>query len=337
MWAMVLEETGKDLVYKEVPDPVIQEDDDVIIKVKACGVCATDLKVMSGYIDTNGLPRILGHEPMGVVTEIGKSVKNVEIGDRVITSTYTVCKNCKFCRNARETLCENVSGRLGITHDGGFAEYFKAKAQNIVKVPDNVDDADAAVIPCGAGVPYHALVKRIKIEPVDKVVIIGVGGVGIQAVQLVKSRGAQVIAVDIDEDKLMLARENGADYTVNSLLPDYLDKMRKIGGLTVLLDTAGIPKMISECSTIMERGSKIVLVGYGPGKELRMPLELIVLSEFEILGSRGVSIQDAEDLMSLVSSGQVKPIVKKYKLTEVNEVLKKLKESTIVGRAVVIP
>jgi D-arabinose 1-dehydrogenase-like Zn-dependent alcohol dehydrogenase len=113
--------------------------------------------------------------------------------------------------------------------------------------------------------------------------------------------------------------------------------MRKIGGLTVLLDTAGIPKMISECSTIMERGSKIVLVGYGPGKELRMPLELIVLSEFEILGSRGVSIQDAEDLMSLVSSGQVKPIVKKYKLTEVNEVLKKLKESTIVGRAVVIP
>ena len=185
MKAMVLKEYNQPLVYcEDYPDPVIREENDVIIKITACGLCTTDLKVQHGVLETGGLPRILGHEPAGVVTAVGSRVTNVKVGDRVISSTYMACRTCENCRRGRDTLCENLSGRLGITVDGGFAEYMLAKAQCLVKIPDDVDEAQACIVPCGGGVAYHAMVKRFQVGPEDRVLILCDGALGIHAVEM---------------------------------------------------------------------------------------------------------------------------------------------------------
>ena len=137
MKAMVLKEYNQPLVYcEDYPDPVIREENDVIIKITACGLCTTDLKVQHGVLETGGLPRILGHEPAGVVTAVGSRVTNVKVGDRVISSTYMACRTCENCRRGRVTLCENLSGRLGITVDGGFAEN---EPVDVVIRPEDID------------------------------------------------------------------------------------------------------------------------------------------------------------------------------------------------------
>lgn len=337
MKAMVLEALNQELVYRDYPDPVITRDDDVIIKVEACGVCATDIKVMHGVVEPEGLPRILGHEPAGRVVAVGPGVSNVKIGDRVVSATYMTCHACEYCRSARETLCDHVTGRLGITVDGGFAEYMKLNAQCIVKIPDTVDSAEAAVLPCGAGVPYHALIKRMTLRPTDMVMVLGVGGVGIQAVQLIKMCGAKCIAVDLDEDKLALAKENGADYVVNTKDAAYLDRLREAGKASVLFDTVGLPKLLSDCIGTLKKGAKIVLVGYGPGKKLELDMSTIVLNELDIMGSRGVSVKDVEDLMLLLENGKIRPVVKRYPISQLNDIIDKIEHNQLVGRAVVEP
>ena len=337
MKAMVLEsmEKGAHLINVELPE--ITENDEVILQIKACGVCATDIKVMKGDIETNGVPRILGHEPMGIVVKKGSAVHNVKIGDRVVTATYVTCKSCKYCRTGRETLCEHVSARIGITMDGAFAEYMKIKCQNLVKVPDGVRDEEAAVMPCGAGVPYHALVKRIKLTPMDRVIVLGVGGVGMQALQLAALCGAETAAVDINEDKLGMARDNGAAYTVNSSEEGYLEKLRAWGEWNVLFDTTGYPPAITGCASILVSGSRVVLAGYGKDKSLSIPLADVVLKELEIYGSRGVSIQDIEELMSLVERKKLQPVTHMYPMQKIEQVFEDLQNNRLTGRAVIVP
>lgn len=337
MKAMVLKEYNEPLVYCDYPEPNIKSEDDVIIRVIACGLCTTDLKVQEGILDSEGLPRILGHEPAGVVVRVGSNVTNVKYGDTVISSTYMACKTCEFCRQGRDTLCENLGGRLGITVDGGFAEYMRVKASCLIKIPDGVDPAQACVIPCGGGVPFHAMVRRVQVGPTDRVIILGAGGIGIQAVQMCKVCGAEVIAVDIDEDKLDLAKERGADHIINTRNPRYLEQLQALGGATVLFDTVGLHSLLDNCSKALKKGARIVMVAYGPNKQIQMDLADIVLNEFEVYGSRGVGIQDATEMMNLLAQGKISLEVQKYPLRELNEVIEKLKNNELIGRAVLVP
>lgn len=338
MKAMVLKEYSQPLVYcEDYPDPVIQSEDDVIIKVLACGLCTTDLKVQHGALDSEGLPRILGHEPAGIVTAVGSNVTNVKIGDRVISSTYMVCKSCEFCRQGRDTLCVNLQGRLGITVDGGFAEYMRVKAPCLVKIPDGVDEAQACIIPCGGGVPFHAMVRRTKVGPADRVIILGAGGIGVQAVQMCKLAGAEVVAVDIDAEKLELAHERGADHIINTRNPRYLEELKALGGATVLFDTVGLHSLLDNCTQALKKGARIVMVAYGPNKQIHMELEKIVRNEFEILGSNGVGIGDVSSMMTLLAQGKVSPEVTRYPLSALNEVIAKMESNELIGRAVLVP
>jgi len=338
MKAMILEQIGKPLVYGEHPKPVLDADDDVIIKIRACGVCATDLKVKDGHVNPEGLPRILGHEPVGVVVEKGNGVAGVEIGDRVVSSTYLTCHECAYCKSGQDTLCVHVKGRIGVNIDGGFAEYMKTKAQNIVKVPDSVPDEVAALLPCGGGVPYHAMVRKMRIKPTDTVIVLGTGGIGIQALQLIKLLGARSVAVDITDEKLDFAKKWGADYVVNSSKEGFMDALKAIDPLTVLLDTTGVPAAITACASALQRGGRIVLVGYSPGKDLVLPLQQVVLEELEVVGSRGVGLRDVEDLMQLYARGELVAVeAEKYPLRELNMVMEKLKNNQLSGRSVVVP
>lgn len=337
MKAMVMEEVGEHLVYRDVPDPVIEEEDDVIIKVLACGVCTTDLKVLHGVIESEGLPRILGHEPAGVVTAVGSRVTNVSVGDRVVSSTYQSCKECGFCRSGRDTLCDHVRGRLGITVDGGFAEMMRIKASCVVKIPDEVDEAEACVLPCGAGVPYHALTRRVNVKAGEKVIVMGVGGIGIQAIQWCSICGASAIAVDMDETKLALAREKGAAVTLNSKDPDFEAKLAAQNGASVIFDTTGLSGLMKQCLKGLKKGGRIVMIGYGPGRELHIDAADVVLNEYEIYGSRGVGIKDVEDLMQLLACGKFHPTVKRYPLTQLNEIIDVINRNQLIGHAVVVP
>lgn len=338
MKAMVVEEYNKPLVYREdFPDPIILSENDVIIKVLSCGLCATDLKVQHGYLETPSLPIIPGHEVAGIVTEVGSSVRNVKVGDRVISSTYMRCCSCRFCRKGRDTLCEDLEGRLGITVNGGFAEYMRAKSHCLVKLPDNVDEAQACIIPCGAGVPYHTFMRIAKVGPSDQMIVLGAGGIGIQTIEMCKLCGAKIIALDIDDEKLALAKAHGADYTVNTREPDYLEKLKSFGEYTVLFDSSGVPEMITQCASVLEKGARIITITYGPGKSLDLPLTDVVLKEFEIYGSRGVGIQDCSDMVDLLAEGKFSPVVHRYPLSSLNEVMEKLANNQLVGRAVMVP
>ena len=337
MKAMVMDRIGEHLTYCEVPTPTIESADDVIMRVLSCGVCATDLKVLHGIIDSEGLPRILGHEPAGIVTAVGSAGTNVKGGDRVVSATYLSCRECEYCRSGHDTLCDNVQGRLGITVDGGFAEYMRIKAQCVVKIPDGVDEAEACVLPCGAGVPYHALIKRIQLRATDKVLILGVGGVGTQAIQLCNLCGATAIAVDLDEEKLALAKSSGAVAAINTKDPDWAEKLKCLPEITAIFDTIGFPGILNQCLPALKKGGKIVLVGYGPGKELQIEMAKIVLNEYEVYGSRGVGIKDVEDLMELLAQKKFNPVVTRYPLSELNQIIDKINSNQLVGRAVVVP
>ena len=338
MKAMVVEEYNKPLVYREdFPDPIILSENDVIIKVLSCGLCATDLKVQHGYLETPGLPIIPGHEVAGIVTEVGSSVRNVKVGDRVISSTYMRCCSCRFCRKGRDTLCTDLEGRLGITVNGGFAEYMRAKAHCLVKLPDNVDETQACVIPCGAGVPYHTFMRIAKVGPADNMLIIGAGGIGIQTIDMCKMLGAKMVAVDIDDEKLELAKAHGAYAAVNSRDPSFVEKLAEIGPFNMLFDSSGVPEMITKCSAVLEKGSRLITITYGPDKNLNLPLTDVVLKEYEIYGSRGVGIQDCADMVDLLAEGKFSPEVHRYPLSKLNEVMEKLANNQLIGRAVMIP
>jgi len=336
MHAMLLEEVGKDLVSREipVPEPGFGE---ILVKVLACGVCATDIKVASGALDSQGLPRILGHEPIGEIVKLGEGVSGFAVGDRIVSSTYVTCGRCKYCRQGRESLCPNVTGRIGITCDGGFAEYMIIFADNAVRVPDSVGN-EACILACAAGVSMHALNGRIHVRPQDRVVIVGAGGVGIHSVQMASIMGAEVIAVDIDEKKLNLAKKYGANHVINVRQENYAEALKKLGGANIIMDTVGFPASITESIDLIDPGGKMVLVAYGPGKMLETPLSTIVNKEVEIITSRGVTNLELRNLLRLVENGKFIPVIEEeYPLDKINDVFTGLKENKISARAVVTP
>jgi D-arabinose 1-dehydrogenase-like Zn-dependent alcohol dehydrogenase len=192
-------------------------------------------------------------------------------------------------------------------------------------------------LPCGVGVPYHAFVKRTKLSPADTVIIIGIGGVGLQAVQMAKLCGAAVIAVDIDDTKLAYAEKSGADYLINVHSDDFGMKLKAIGNTTVIFDTSGHNPTIVKCSLALEKGSKIILAGYGHEKKLNMALEDIVRREYEIIGSNGVCAEDVKDMMALMSRGKITPYVTTMPLEYLNEGCDKIKANQVIGRLVMIP
>lgn len=337
MKAMLLKKINTPLVLEDVPMPKIGEDE-VLLRVKACGLCATDLKVLNGELGTSGLPRIIGHEPMGEIVEIGKNVKGFRIGERAAVSIYITCGVCKYCRSARSTLCLNIKARIGFDWDGGFAEYMKVPVLNLVKVPEGVSDEGAAILSCGITVPYHALKVRANLGPEDIIIIIGVGGLGIHAVQVGKLLGSTVIAVDIDDDKLDLAIKYGADYTIKYSPDTYSKKVLEIGNPTAVLDTVGNSQMLKENLELLQPGGKMVLVSYGSGKEFSGLLKTIAMSEIEIIGARGATTLELTQVSKLVGLGRIKPVISDiFKLSELNEAIERLRSGKILARAVIKP
>ena len=341
MKAMMLEEYGKPLRMVELQLPPLGAKD-VLVKVKACGICGTDVKIRDGLVAAPivTLPHVPGHEVAGEVVDLGGEVTDFRIGDRVIVYLYMTCGECVHCRTGRENLCLNLK-RVGFEIRGGFAEYVVVPARQLLRIGDDVPFDQAAVLTDAVVVPYHAIRAQAKIQVGDTVLIVGIGGLGIHAVQIAKLAGAEVIAADVRDEKLNLATELGADHVINPRTTDALAAVMEWTegvGVDAVIECVGSSESIAWTLPATKNGGKLVIVGYSPGKPFPCDSMGMHYHEWEIIGSRLSTKQDLADVVDLVNRGQIRPwVTTTFRLSEANEALEQLAQDAILGRAVLIP
>jgi len=340
MEAMVLQEFGKALILKDMPEPRIGSHE-VLVEVKACGVCATDLKIAKGKIPSSvlpNLPHILGHEIAGKVIKTGTYVNNVREGDRVAVYFYVSCGNCNFCRTGYEPLCDNLRGMIGFRLWGGYARYVKVPSQNLAKIPLGVSYEEAAIISDAVATPVEAVRNKVGPKPGHIIVIMGIGGLGIHAVQICKLYSATVIAVDISLEKLEMSKQFGADKFMNPRNDDLVQEtlaFTKGQKADTVIDFVGTSETIKLLLSVLKKRGKFILVGYTPNIDLKTHTADLVLKEINIMGSRASSRQTFFETVNLVGEKRIRPVITdEFPLSEANSALKTLAAGKIIGRAV---
>ncbi|MGL3108513.1 alcohol dehydrogenase AdhP [Bradyrhizobium sp. BR 1432] len=334
MKAAIVRQFGKPLVIEDVPVPQ-PGPGEVLVKVKACGVCHTDLHAASGDWPVKPVPPFIpGHEAAGIVAAVGSGVKNLKVGDAVgVAWLHDACMSCEYCETGWETLCEHQHN-TGYSVNGGFAEYVIASAAFAAKLPASVDFAAIAPILC-AGVTTYKGLKETEARPGEWVVISGVGGLGHVAIQYAKAMGLKVAAVDIAQDKLALAREAGADLAVNALAAGAVDNVLAAtgGGAHGVLVTAVSTAAFAQALKMVRRKGTVSLVGLPPG-EFPTPIFDVVLKRITVRGSIVGTRRDLDEAIAFAADGKVKAEVTKVPLTQINDVFDRMKAGKIDGRMV---
>jgi len=337
MKAAVFYGAGQPLKIEDIPTPEISAEE-ALIKIAACGVCHTDLHYLEGVPTFKKPPLILGHEASGIVIKVGEKVTKVKENDRVLIPPVLTCGTCYNCRIGRENLCRNIV-MIGNSIDGAYAEYTKIPAKDLIKLPTEIPLEEASIISDAMSTPFHALKNRANVRPGDSVVIYGVGGVGLNAVQIAAALGAFVIAVDKVEEKLQHARDLGASETINVDVEDPVKAVRRItgGGADVAVEAIGIPEVMRMAYDSVRWGGRAVIVGYSH-KDLTISAARLMFREIEIFGSLGCRIVDFPPLVDMIRRGKLKLLVSnKMPLNQINEALEMLKNGKVKTRAIVIP
>lgn len=328
MKAVFFNRVNEPLKMKNVDVPKIGPNE-VSVRVRVCGVCHTDVGILRGYVKTAKTPIVLGHEVAGEIEKAGKEVEDLKIGDKVVVSwVYSACGECYYCRTGFENLCNELV-RTGIDVDGGYAEYIKAPAGSILRIPSNLSFEEGAILSDAVATPYHAITKIAKIGMEETVAVFGVGGLGMNAVQLSKLCGANVIAVDIAERKLDIAKGLGADDVINAREADPVEAIMDITGqvgVDVALEMVGSEPTITQTLNCVRKTGRAVIVGVYTGEVVFNPFHVLV-NEIKVLGSRAFTRQDQCDVMELARRRkiQVAPfITHRIKIDEINEGLRML-------------
>lgn len=333
MQAAVVTHFDAPLELQEVPVPEAAYNE-VLVKVASCGVCHTDLHAAHGDWPVKPtLPFIPGHEATGYVAAVGPGVTNLKEGDRVgVPWLHSACGQCEYCLSGWETLCPHQTN-TGYSVDGGFAEYLVAPAAFAAPIPDRLGFDEAAPILC-AGVTTYKGLKETDAQPGDWVVISGVGGLGHVAVQYAAAMGYRVIAVDVSNDKLDLARAIGAEITLNAKRVDPADEVQRlIGGAHGALVTAVSPVAFSQAIGMLRRGGTVSLVGLPPGS-FQTPIFDVVLKRLTIRGSIVGTRADLTEALAFAARGKVRAIFETQPLDAVNDVFVRLESGDINGRVV---
>ena len=330
MLAAVLKELNKPLVIEEKPVPEPREGE-VRIRIKASGLCNSDIHYMSGSSKVGKIPIILGHEIAGIVDRTGPGVNSIRVEDRVAVHYLLTCGKCRFCRECRENLCASA-GMLGKSADGGFAEYVVVPEQNAIPVPDGVSLEHAAIATDAIVTPYHA-VSLAGAGEGAAVVIVGIGGLGAHAVQLPGLFGAEkVIAVDISEPKLELALGLGADYAVDASRENITERIMEITrgrGADAVIELTGIKKSIEEAVGCLAIGGQMVIVGICPEKIEIDSYNDILLKEAVLTGNRDHLASEIREVLGLIEKKRLdlsRSISRRIKLGEINEGFRILRE-----------
>ena len=335
MRAMVVGKWGEAFKIEDRPDPQ-PAPGEAVMKVRAAGVGLTLVTMRTGIFGGT-TPRIMGHELGGDIIAVGDGVENVKIGQRCAVYFYLNCGHCRWCRNGRETLCENHGGYVGVHRDGGYAEFVSLPSENLLPIPDNLDYEGAAIAADAVNTPWHCMRERAQINPHDDVMLIGAGGgVGIHGVQVAKVFGARVIAVDISEEKLELASKWGADEIVNfRAIEDLAVEAKRLTdgkGVDAAIDFVGKPETFQACIDGLAVGGRAVVIGAQPGDVKINPVNLVITEQI-VTGSRHSTRAELIETMNIMARGLVTPVVgKRLHFTEVEELFEDLKEEKLLGR-----
>ncbi|WP_124040020.1 alcohol dehydrogenase AdhP [Neoactinobaculum massilliense] len=304
------------------------------VKVEYSGLCHTDLHVAAG--DFGAVPgRVIGHEGVGRVVELGSEVTALKLGDRVsIAWFFKGCGHCEYCVSGHETLCSEVQN-AGYTVDGAMAEEVIVDANYAVKVPEGLDPVEASSITC-AGVTVYKGLKEAHLKPGQWVAIYGAGGLGNLAIQYAKNVfRAHVVALDINDEKLESAKRTGVDLTYNSSKPGAGEWIQQqVGGAHSALVTAVAPAAMDEAVNSVRSLGRVVLIGLPQGT-MELPIVNTVLHGIQVLGSLVGTRQDLAEAFQFGAEGLVHPIVHTRKLDDINDMIQEMKDGKIEGRMVV--
>lgn len=339
MRAAVLTEFGKPLKIEEREMPKAGKGE-ILVKVAAIGICGTDLKIWHGKKDDTPLPLIMGHEIAGTIETVGEGVTSLVSGMRGVVHFYCSCHECELCRDNRETLCQNMNGRLGFSRDGGMREYITVSAENFIPVPDNVNLEEVCIVADAISTVYRGL-TRAGIKKGENVLVVGMGGLGVHAVQMAKALGANVVGVDVDDAKLEFARKYGCERSVNTKgknADEIINEINKFGikGIDIVLETVSRTETLEVDLKLLNPSGRIVILGYGAPSVQLTPYSF-VKGEVTILGSRASSREDTKHALDLIAQGLIKPAISNYyRLEDVNKALAALEEGKVLGRQVLL-
>lgn len=330
------------LKLEEWQTPTIKPHE-VLVKVVACGVCHTDLHYIDHGVPTfKKPPLILGHEPSGIVAQVGSEVKNFKEGDRVLLPAVLTCGSCEFCRTGRENICQTMI-MFGNNVDGAYAEYVVAPGKDVFHLPNEIPLEEGCIIADAISTPYHAVKNRAEVKGGDSVVVFGCGGVGINVVQVAAAFGGIVIAVDVSDKKLEWAKKFGATYTVNSSKVENIGKaIKKLtgGGADIAIEAIGKPQTIEAAFGTLRKGGRLVVVGYS-AEDIKLSAAKIMYFEMEVRGSLGCRPVDYPRLIELCRIGKIvvkELVTQKFPLEKINDAFDLLRshdENAL--RSVVIP
>ncbi len=334
MKAVVVNPEGTDVQLVENKEMRPLETGEALVDIEYCGVCHTDLHVAHG--DFGKVPgRVLGHEGIGIVKEIAPDVKSLKVGDRVsVAWFFEGCGACEYCTTGRETLCRTVKN-AGYSVDGGMAEQCIVTADYAVKVPEGLDPAQASSITC-AGVTTYKAIKEAQLQPGQWTVIFGAGGLGNLAVQYAKKVfNAHVVAVDINNDKLALAKEVGADIVINGHEVDDVAALiqEKTGGAHSAVVTAVSKVAFNQAVDSVRAGGRVVAVGL-PSEMMDLSIVKTVLDGIQVIGSLVGTRKDLEEAFQFGAEGLVVPVVQKRPVSDAVDVFDEMEAGTIQGRMV---
>ena len=327
MRAAVLHAGGR-LELGEVPVP-IPASGEILVRVAACGICHTDLHYIDHGVKTFKTPVILGHEVSGTVASLGAGVTRLREGDRVLLPAVFTCGICRPCRTGRENICEQMK-MLGNHVDGAYAEFVLAPARDTFSLPPEIPLAEACLIGDAMSTPYHAVRHRAQVRLGETVAVFGCGGVGINAVQFAALAGGHVIAVDIDDRKLELARKFGARDVLNARGVERVDKelkKRTGGGVDVAMEIIGKPETIRSAYDSLRPGGRLCQVGY-TAEPVTLAFSKMMFQELQVIGSLGCRPSDYPELIELVRTkrAQLEPLVTgRYSLEKITEGLDTLR------------
>ena len=328
----------KNLRIEDVPTPE-PGPGEVRVKVAACGICHTDLHYLDHGVSTfKEPPMILGHEISGTIDAMGSGVAGIETGDHVIIPAVLTCGQCENCRRGRENICNNML-MVGNNIDGGYAEFIVVPAKDLIPVPKHLDLANCSIIADALSTPYHAVVNRGEIKPGQVVSVFGCGGVGINVVQFAALSGAKVIAVDLSEEKLEIAKKLGAYATFNAKEEKVEKAVRKAtGGCDVTFEVIGKPEVMLQAMATLKTGGRFVMVGY-TADALKISAARVMYREMDIRGSLGCRPVDYHSIVSLADQGKVvldSLISNRYSIDDINRGFDDLRENKPVIRNIMV-
>lgn len=331
MKAVYFENFQGSVEVRNVPNPKVSRDS-VIVKVDATGLCRSDWHGWMGHDPDIILPHVPGHELAGIIVEIGSEIRNFKIGDRVTVPFVSGCGHCPECISGNHQVCDNQF-QPGFTAWGSFAEFVEIKYAdiNLVKLPKEIDFVTAASLGCRFITSFRAVIDQGKVAAGQWVAVHGCGGVGLSAIMIAAAAGANVIAVDIDDEKLQLAKRVGAVILINAKKVGLVFEEIKnitVGGAHLSIDALGSQETCFNSVSSLQKRGKHIQVGLmtGDHKHPKIPMDKVVSNELEILGSHGMQAFRYSEMFEMIKTGKLKPELLVGKTISLEEAPKALME-----------